>query len=60
MGTYCFGIDVGGTTVKLSLIHIFLFFEGSRYNLSVCDLCVSLLKEQFDLAYFILCTGTGN
>ena len=41
-------------------IGFFLFFEGSRYNLSVCDLCVSLLKEQFDLAYFILCTGTGN
>lgn len=38
----------------------FFFFEGSRNNLTVSDLCMSLLEKKLDFTYLILCTGAGN
>ena len=38
----------------------FFFFEGSRNNLTVSDLGMSLLEKKLDLTYLILCAGAGN
>ena len=41
-------------------IGCFFFFEGSRNNLTVSDLCMSLLEKKLDFTYLILCAGAGN